>query len=36
VPPQGSDKGIIPRTVEDIFYHIAHDPSPDKCARAPA
>ncbi len=28
--PQGPDRGIIPRTVEDIFTYIVNDPEPTR------
>lgn len=31
---QGPDRGIIPRTVEDIFTFIVNDPEPSRCVLA--
>jgi len=30
---EGPNRGIIPRTVEDIFTYIVNDPEPTRCVR---
>jgi len=31
---EGPNRGIIPRTVEDIFTYIVNDPEPTRCSAA--